>query len=155
MFMHSLRPWVSTMGERRHAREWAVQMLFQNDFNPDELADALTVFWAEKEPSEKARRFTEELLNGVVEHAQEIDQRLQQYADNWALNRMSAVDRNVMRLAMYEMLYRDDIPPVVTINEAVEIAKIYSGEDSGRFVNGILDRARKDIDRPARTAKES
>ena len=143
------------MGDRRNAREWAVQLLFQNDFNADELTESLESFWKEKESTDKARHFTEELLQGVTEHAAEIDARLQQYADNWALKRMSAVDRNVMRLAMYEMLYRDDIPPVVTINEAVEIAKIYSGEDSGRFVNGILDRARKDIDRPARTARES
>lgn len=141
------------MGERRGAREWALQLLFQEDFNPGKRDEVLEIFWRSKKPSERAKTFTEELVYGVLEHRPEIDQRLQGYAENWSLHRMSAVDRNLMRLAMFELLYRVDIPPVVTINEAVDIAKSFSGEDSGRFVNGILDRARKDLKRPARTAE--
>lgn len=142
------------MGERRGAREWALQMLFQEDFNPGKLPDVFTEFWTGKDPSARAQAFAEDLVRGVMEHREEIDRRLQGYAENWALRRMPAVDRNLMRLALYELLYREDIPPVVTINEAVDIAKTFSGEDSGRFVNGILDRARKELTRPARTAVE-
>ena len=88
----------------------------------------------------------------MVTHLPDIDERIRRYCENYEFRRISAVDRNVLRLAIYEMLYRDDIPPVVSINEAIELAKAYSGADSGRFVNGILDRIRKDLDRPAREA---
>ena len=129
-----------------------MQLLFQADFNPPTSSmDGFSEFWQDKSPSPRTRAFTELLVRGVLDHQTEIDQRLEGYAEHWDLRRMSAVDRNLMRMAMYEMLYCEDIPPVVSINEAVEIAKQFSGEDSGRFVNGILDRARKDIDRPART----
>lgn len=140
------------MSTRREAREWAVQFLFQRDFNRGGLDTALVEFWEGKEPSEDSRTFCEELVRGVESNRLEIDAKLQSYAENWALKRMSAVDRNVMRLALYEMFFRDDIPPVVSINEAVDIAKDFSSDESGRFVNGILDRARKELDRPARTA---
>ena len=83
-----------------------------------------------------------------------LDERIKKYAKNWDLHRMAVVDRNIMRLAIYEMLHRDDIPPIVSINEAVDIAKKFSTEDSGKFVNGILDQIKGEILRPARTAKE-
>lgn len=86
----------------------------------------------------------------MVAHRDQIDERIRKYCENYNLNRISAVDRNVLRLAIYEMLYRDDIPPVVSINEAIELAKTFGGAESGKFVNGILDRVRKDLDRPAR-----
>jgi N utilization substance protein B len=86
----------------------------------------------------------------MVAHLPEIDERIRRYCENYEFRRISPVDRNVLRLAIYEMLYRDDIPPVVSINEAIELAKTFGGAESGRFVNGILDRVRKDLDRPAR-----
>ncbi|MFC1461103.1 transcription antitermination factor NusB [Verrucomicrobiota bacterium] len=135
---------------RRNARERAVQFLFQMDFNPDDLDSALSGFWKEKKTNAKARQFAEELIRGVLEHLKSIDSKIQGYADHWDLNRMGAVDRNVIRLALYEMLFRPDIPPVVSINEAVDIAKRFSSNESGRFVNGILDRAKEDLCRPAR-----
>ena len=98
------------------------------------------------------REFAEPLFEGTVAHLPEIDERIRRYCENYEFRRISAVDRNILRLAIYEMLYRDDIPPVVSINEAIELAKTYGGADSGRFVNGILDRVRKDLDRPAREA---
>ena len=139
------------MSTRHEARQWAVQVLFQRDFNHGELADALAEFWLERKPSARARGFAETLVRGVEQHRAELDELLQRYAENWNVKRMGAVDRNVMRAALYEMLYCPDIPPVVTINEAVEMAKEFSGMESGKFVNGILDRARKDLPRPART----
>lgn len=166
------------MGTRREARERAVQFLFQHDLNPpEEVGPALEEFWrslraasqaqarrpagssqsgvgtehAAPDAAESALRlFADPLIQGALQHRSEIDTRIQQHAKNWDLHRMAAVDRNILRLAMYEMLYREDIPPVVSINEAVDIAKKYSTEDSGRFVNGILDGLRKELLRPAR-----
>ncbi len=86
----------------------------------------------------------------MVEHRAQLDGRITHFAQNWDLKRMAVVDRNVLRLAIYEMLYREDIPPVVSINEAVDIAKKFSTEDSGKFVNGILDKIKGELMRPAR-----
>jgi N utilization substance protein B len=110
-------------------------------------------FWPEHKAPEKARTLVEETVRGVLEHRDEIDAMITRYAENWAIGRMSSVDRNIIRLGVYEMLHRPDIPPVVSINEAVDLAKYFNTSESGRFVNGILDRIRKEIDRPARTAK--
>jgi N utilization substance protein B len=137
---------------RRETREWIIQFLFQLDFNPEPIDIALKDFWAEKNPSEREKNYAEEIIKGVVQHKDELDDRLSQYAKRWDSERMGAVDRTVMRVALFEMLYRDDIPPVVSINEAVHFAKDFSSFQSGRFVNGVLDRIRKNlIDRPART----
>jgi N utilization substance protein B len=136
---------------RRATREWIVQFLFQMDFNPEPMDIALKDFWEEKEPIEREKTYAEEIIKGVVQHKDELDDRLSQYAKRWDSERMGAVDRTVMRVALFEMLYRDDVPPVVSINEAVHFAKDFSSFQSGRFVNGVLDRIRKEIDRPART----
>jgi N utilization substance protein B len=136
-------------------REWAVQLLFQTDMNPGDLAEQLADFWSEHNVPEKSRSLVEGLVRGVVEHRDEIDGMITKYAENWAIRRMASVDRNIIRLGVYEMLHRPDIPPVVSINEAVDLAKYFNSAESGRFVNGILDRIRKEIDRPARTAKRA
>ncbi|MBI4661570.1 MAG: transcription antitermination factor NusB [Verrucomicrobia bacterium] len=166
------------MGTRREARERAVQFLFQYDLNPPgNLDQALDQFWQsqrafvladEKGPARwgealelppltadeaAVRLFADPLIRGVLEHREAIDARIVKHAKNWALHRMAVVDRNVLRLAIYEMLHRDDIPPVVSINEAVDIAKRFSTEDSGKFVNGILDRIKNDLMRPARIVR--
>ena len=96
------------------------------------------------------REFAQPLIEGMVAHLPEIDERIRRYSENFDFHRISAVDRNIMRLAIYEMLFRDDIPPVVSINEAIELAKTFGGTESGRFVNGILDRVKDDLDRPLR-----
>lgn len=142
------------MGGRHEARQWAVQFLFQRDFNRGDIAEALQEFWQDKTPDAKSRQFTEELVRGVEDHVKDLDQRIAGYAQHWDVKRMGAVDRNVIRVGLYEMMFRPDIPPVVSINEAVEIAKDLSGLESGKFVNGILDRACKDLDRPARAAAQ-
>lgn len=136
---------------RRETREWIIQFLFQLDFNPEPIDIALTDFWEEKSPNEREKKYAEEIIKGVVQHKVELDERLSQYAKRWNSERMVAVDRTVMRVALYEMLYRDDVPPVVSINEAVHFAKDFSSFQSGRFVNGVLDRIRKELNRPART----
>jgi N utilization substance protein B len=140
------------MSTRHESRLLAVQFLFQRDFNQGDLEPALADFWLERKAPAKSKAFAEELIRGVLEHHVELDEKLQKYALNWDLKRMGAVDRNVMRAALFEMLYRTDIPPVVSINEAVDLAKELSSEESGKFVNGVLDRARKDLERPSRAA---
>jgi len=137
---------------RRQTREWIMQFLFQLDFNPEPVDIALKDFWEGKDPNERERTYAEEVIKGVVQHKDELDDRLSQYAKRWDSERMGAVDRTVMRVALFEMLYRDDVPPVVSINEAVHFAKDFSSFQSGRFVNGVLDRIRRELDRPARTA---
>ncbi len=166
------------MGKRREARERAVQFLFQHDLNPPEnLELELAQFWSsqrtaaideEKGPATwgekvelppptveeaETRLFAEPLIKGALEHRDAIDEKIKSHAKNWDFHRIAAVDRNIMRLAIYEMLYRDDIPPVVSINEAVDIAKKFSTQDSGKFVNGILDKIRGELMRPARIIK--
>lgn len=134
------------MGSRRDARESAVQILFQLDFNPAELDPTLAAFWQERKVSLKTRLFVEELVRGVVANRLRVDEVITRCAQNWELPRMATVDRNVIRLAVYEMLFRDDIPHAVSINEAVAIAKNMGDVGSGRFVNGVLDRVHRDIE---------
>ena len=140
------------MSSRHDARLWAVQFLFQRDFNDTDIEIALADFWPERKAGAQARVFCEALIRGVELYRDEIDKLLRKYAEHWSLERMGAVDRNVMRVALFEMLFCKDIPPVVSINEAVDLAKELSGRESGKFVNGILDRARQDVDRPARVS---
>jgi transcription antitermination protein NusB len=144
---------VKPAGRRRQARELAAQFLYQHDLGGGELGEALTMFWqTQMDIAEATRTFAEELIRGTVEHRAAIDEKIKKYTEHWELSRIAAVDRNILRLAIYEMLFRDDIPPVVSINEAVDIAKKFSTRESGSFVNGILDRLRVDLPRPARTA---
>jgi N utilization substance protein B len=166
------------MGKRREARERAVQFLFQHDLNPPEMLDAaLDHFWSSQRaaalaedkgdakwnetvelpaPTEEdtaMRSFADPLIRGTLQFRDEADACIVKHAQNWDLHRIAAVDRNILRLAIYEMLHRDDIPPVVSINEAVDIAKKFSTQDSGKFVNGILDKVKAGLMRPARIVK--
>jgi N utilization substance protein B len=166
------------MGKRREARERAVQFLFQHDLNPpQELQSALDQFWDSQRAAAIAeekgtanwgqpvelppattdeaavRLFADPLIRGALEHRDESDDVIKKHAKNWELHRIAAVDRNILRLAIFEMLHRDDIPPIVSINEAVDIAKKFSTQDSGKFVNGILDSVKAELMRPARMVK--
>lgn len=141
------------MATRREAREWALQVLFHLDVNPDKPEKVLRWFWQEYDAADaRNRAFVERVVLGVGEHRKEIDDLITQYAENWSLHRMGVVDRNVLRMAIFEMLYCEDIPPVVSINEAVDVAKYFGNDESGRFVNGIVDRIRKTIQREPRQA---
>ncbi|MBL7114914.1 MAG: transcription antitermination factor NusB [Kiritimatiellae bacterium] len=142
------------MTTRRDAREWALQILFEVDLNPPkDLEVVLSEFWSSRKASKKQSEFATRLVHGVVNHRDDLDVSLHTYAENWDVKRMGVVERNVMRIALFELLHCEDIPPVVTINEAVDIAKYFSTHESGRFVNGILDRVRKTLDRPSRQGK--
>lgn len=146
------------MGKRREGREAAVQFLYQFDVNRRPVDELLTTFWALRsgpgkgETPPKTRAFAEELVKGVTAHLQEIDERIGRFTANYELHRIATVDRNILRMGIYEMLHSNEVPPVVAINEAIEIAKKFGSDESGRFVNGILDRVRAEINRPAREA---
>ena len=129
------------MRKRTQAREYALQLLYEYDIIKD-FPDSLTSFWSRQEEpvDEEVKGFAEELVQGIVRYLKDIDKKVSGYAANWNLNRMAVVDRNVLRLGSFELLYLKDVPAKVSINEAVDLAKKYSGEDSGKFVNGILDR---------------
>lgn len=162
------------MATRRQGREWALQMLVQADLNPNqELNKTIPEFWrqqwtvllekrkdrGEEVPAEdtpqdipvedqvaplKIRTFAEKLVHGVLEHQSELDQKIQTYVENWSMYRIGTVERNVLRLAFYEMIYCPDVPPAVVLNEAIDLAKYFSNVESGHFVNGVLDRFNKD-----------
>ncbi len=130
------------MRKRTKAREYVLQMLYQVDITRGNWQEALENFWQSLEAEDifdELKDFSAGLLGGVIKHKQEIDKKISKYATNWQLERMAFVDRNIMRLGCFELLYREDIPPKVAINEAVELAKKYSGIESGKFVNAILD----------------
>ena len=128
------------MRKRTQARECALKILYQVDMVEGSLDQVLPSFWEAHPSPDDVREFTERLVRGTREHLSEIDQKIVQYTENWQLNRMAVVDRNILRFATYELLFLDEIPPKVTINEAVNIAKKYSQDEAGKFVNGILDK---------------
>ncbi len=145
------------MGKRREGREAAVQFLYQHDLHGGgDLSADPADFWAlrttdgQSGPTAKTRIFTEQLIQGVTTHREAIDARIRECTANYDLHRLAAVDRNILRVGIYEMLHSLDIAPVVIINEAIEIAKKFGTEKSGGFVNGILDRISKELNRPAR-----
>jgi len=133
--------------KRTRARELALQFLYQWDQRGQEAIENLLPFIARSEDDPKVRDFARELINGVVANSTEIDDRIVATAENWEIRRMAIVDRNVLRLATYELLYAADIPPKVAINEAIDLAKKFSTAESGAFVNGILDKIRKECRR--------
>ena len=127
---------------RRLARETALQVLFQRDYTKESLitVEAVQRWAAEFVVPEASIPFAQELVDGTIAHQDEIDQTIAAFAQDWTISRMANVDRNVMRLATYEILFRPDIPGRVSLNEAIELAKRFGGEESAKFVNGILDR---------------
>jgi transcription antitermination factor NusB len=131
------------MRKRTQARELALQVLYQLDITGDNCQAALDNFWKAPEQesiAQEIRHFTFELVEGVIRQLGVIDPKISQYATNWQLERMAVVDRNILRLSCFELLFRPDIPPKVSINEAVDLAKKYSGPEAGKFVNAILDK---------------
>lgn len=133
------------MRKRTRAREFALQILYQIDITRDNCDTSLSAFWEaheEEDIAEEVRKFSAELVKGVAANLEIIDTKISQYAANWQLKRMAVVDRNILRISCFELLFREDIPPKVSINEAVELAKKYSGAESGKFVNAILDKVK-------------
>ena len=136
------------MGSRRKARECALQMLFAADVSQTEPDDLVRAYWAElgdAEIDESARDFATRLVRGALSHTTELDERIRQRAEHWRISRMAIVDRNILRLAVYEFLH-EPTPRTVAINEALEIARRFSTYEATQFINGILDAIKRDLD---------
>lgn len=132
------------MRKRTKAREYALQILYAIDITRQDPPECIEGFWGgANEPDKDVRDFSNALVTGAWAKRDEIDRLISRHATNWELDRMAVIDRNVLRFAVYELLFRDDIPPKVSINEAIDIAKKFGGPDSGKFVNGILDKINK------------
>ena len=130
------------MGTRRVSREQALQVLFFMDMHDDPEKDSVGQFCSSFARDNPTQPYFHRLVNGVQENRQTIDSVIEQFSSNWKLTRMSCVDRNVLRIAAFEMLYCADIPPKVSINEAIDVGKRFGTEESGAFINGILDSIR-------------
>ncbi|OEU55655.1 MAG: transcription antitermination factor NusB [Desulfobulbaceae bacterium S3730MH12] len=140
------------MGTRRKSREAALQFLYQNDFvrvadigNDMELSENFNIFCSLYQINKKARQYAFDLVKGILAEMDDIDEVISAAASHWRLVRIAPTDRNLLRIAVFEMTDMDDIPPQVAINEAVEIAKRFGGEESPRFINGILDAVKNNL----------
>ncbi|MDB6133982.1 MAG: nusB [Verrucomicrobiales bacterium] len=140
------------MSKRREGRETAVQLLFSRDFVPSTGLHDIDAFFELHSAKPDIRRHAEEVYQGVVSHLEVIDRRLVAALENFSLERLAGVDRNILRVAIYEMFHCPAVPPIVAINEAIEISKRFGTPDSSRFVNGVLDRLKGDLTRPLREA---
>ncbi|HLZ34111.1 MAG TPA: transcription antitermination factor NusB [Nitrospira sp.] len=127
------------MGSRHQSRERALQILFQYDIH-GKAGLWLDEFWNQCKASDDVKAFAEKLVQGVLEHKQELDALIGHYATNWKVSRMQVVDRNILRLGAYELLWLDEVPAKVTVNEAIELAKDFGDDEAAKFVNGILDK---------------
>ena len=146
---------VKRSSQRRENRKCAIQFLYQWELNkPEQVSAALRVFLESQDQPRDYYAFTEELVHGTLEHIEEVDAEILAHAANWTFERIAKVDLSILRLAIYELLHRRDIPPVVSINEAIDLGKVFSSLDSKRFINGILDQMKNKLDRPLRKAAD-
>ena len=136
-------------GKRSQARGAALQVLYQLDFTKDPPQEGLKIFYRSHKVPNEMKPFVSQLVEGALSHRDEIDAILSRYATNWSLGRMAAVDRNILRLGVFELLFGNETPPKVAINEGVELAKRFGTADSGKFVNGVLDSIHKAKEKPS------
>jgi N utilization substance protein B len=134
------------MSTRRKAREYALQMLFQWDITRDQIETIAASFWENHEEPPAVKDFTAQLVSRTIEHVEEIDAIIQRHAEHWRLDRMAVVDRNILRMATQEFLYDKETPKTVVINEAIEIARRFSAQESPQFINGILDSIKRELE---------
>jgi N utilization substance protein B len=133
------------LGRRRRSRETALQVLYQLNITKQDVHTAFTQFWEHFLSEGVADDFIKRLVHGVIEHCPELDRLIEEYSEHWRLNRIDMIDRNILRMALFELLYCEEIPPKVTINEAIDLGKRFGSEDSGSFINGILDRVQNEV----------
>ncbi len=131
------------MGHRRKAREHALQGLYMYEVGKADVDTIIRFEWLDDEISDDIRNFAVLIIRGVIEHLETIDSLISTYSKNWKPERLTVIDKSILRLAIFEMLFVDDIPTVVTINESIELGKTFGGENSGQFINGILDAVKK------------
>ena len=131
------------MGHRRKAREYALQGLYMYETVGTPQDQIISFDWVEREMPEDIREFAEKLIIGAIEHLDEVDQLIEKHSKNWKIERLDNVDKSILRISVYAILHLTDIPVVVTINEGIELGKLYGGENSGQFINGVLNAIRK------------
>ena len=131
------------MRKRTKAREVALQLLYQIDITKNNLEDASKIFWSEYKDFLSLKSFVDTLVIGTITNLPKIDPIIEKYTKNWRIKRMATVDRNILRMAVYELMFLEDIPPKVSINEAIDVAKKFGDSQSGMFVNGILDKIKQ------------
>jgi N utilization substance protein B len=131
------------MGHRRKAREYALQGLYMYEQSTTPVEELIKLQWVDKKIPDNIRDFAAILINGSIQHIHEIDELIIKHSKNWKFERLSLIDKSILRLSIYAMFHQRDIPVIVTINEGIELGKIYGGESSGQFINGILDAVRK------------
>jgi N utilization substance protein B len=145
---------IKAPNRRRQNRVAAMQFIYMHSINKSETTpDMLRRFFENQENPREFYEFAEELVLGVIEHAAEVDKRIDECSSNWKFERIAKVDLAILRLAVYELLHREDIPPIVTIDEAIDISKEYSDDDARRFINGMLDKIKESLSRPLRQPK--
>ena len=142
------------MGRRRKAREETLRILFRLEFENTHLEKTLIQYWENRKTSEEIKEYSTWLVNGIISRKERIDNIIQRVSEHWRISRMALIDRNILRIAVFELLYEENIAPPIVINEAIEIAKKYSGDQAATFVNGILDAIRKKLISIKKSLKE-
>ncbi len=131
------------MGQRHKAREHALQGLYMYEVSKSAIENIIEFEWLDGEISDDEEKFATELIQGVISEIEKLDSIITDYSKNWKFERISIIDKSILRLAIYEMIYVKDIPAIVTINECIDLGKTFGGENSGQFINGILDAIKK------------
>ncbi len=142
------------MGQRRKAREHTLRILFQMEFEDSDPQEALSQYWQSRKIASEIKEYSTWLATGIATHQKKVDRLIQSVSEHWRISRMALIDRNILRMAVFELLYEDDIAPAIVINEAIEIARKYSGDEAATFVNGILDAVRKKLEKKKKTSRK-
>lgn len=135
------------MGKRRKSREHVLKIFYREDITKENINDIIKSYWQENKVSSEIRDFSAKLAEGIINNKKKIDSYIQKASSRWSIDRMGVIDRNILRMAVQELVFMDDIPPKVTIDEAIEIAKKFGAEDSPDFVNGLLDKIKKESEK--------
>ena len=135
------------MGHRRQGREYALQLLFQVEMTRDSIAEVEQRFWVSQNPNQVARAFASELAVGTLEKLVDIDERIARATEHWRPERMAVVDRNVLRIAVFELVHSQETPTAVVMDEAIEVVRKFGAPESAPFINGVLDAIRRDVER--------
>jgi len=133
------------LGKRKKSRELALQVLYQIEMSEGDAEENFNLFWQNFAPSDELKEFSQKIVNGVCQNKEEIDTLIEKHSEHWRLKRMTFVDRNILRSAIFELMFCPDVPTKVVLNEAIELGKRFSSEKSGSFINGILDRVSQKI----------
>lgn len=134
------------MGKRRQSREHTLKILYRRDITKEDIDKIIKSYWMENKINSEITGFSEQLAKGTAKNLEKIDNYIEKVSEHWALERMGVIDRNILRMAVHELLFMEDIPPKVTIDEAIEIAKKFGTDDSANFVNGLLDKIKKELE---------